>query len=98
MQLETVTFVDWHHRPPPSAWESGLGSWRVAPFATVNPSSFAPSARYAQRTAPSPLMAPGSWEPPIIVTAGPLTLSTVSGVVTVIRLVSTSPGAGRPPV
>ena len=64
---------------------------REFPLVSVKPIRLAPFVRYTQRTALSPQ--PITWDqfgsaaPTMIVTAGPLTLRTVTGTVTATRLV-----------
>src|ERR1700722_5240229 len=96
-QFEINAFVDWHHAPPPSSSTCAIGFCPVAPFVRVNPIRLAPSTSDTQRIALGLFRLPGIWYPSMVVTPGPLTLSTAIGSVIATRLVS-CPMAARPPV
>src|SRR5438094_5235939 len=96
-QLDTTALEGSHHTPPPDRSHRTSPELLVAPFVKVKPISAAPSARYTQRTAPSPLVVPGTWKPRITVTAAPLTLCTVTALSTATRF-AISPTTTRSPV
>ena len=81
-QLETTASTVSHQISPPDRFLKSSPEDCVAPLVMERPVSTAPLVRYTQRTAASPFVVPGTWQPRMRVSSGPLTLCTVTGVVT----------------